>query len=43
LLELLASRPEGCTEAIMQAHGFDIEQMAELICRAPEPATPRTM
>ena len=28
-LELLASCPEGCTEAILRAHGFTIEQMVE--------------
>jgi hypothetical protein len=26
-LELLASCPEGCTEGILAAHGFTIEQM----------------
>jgi hypothetical protein len=30
-LELLASCPDGCTEAIMLAHGFTIEQMVELV------------
>jgi hypothetical protein len=30
-LELLASCPEGCTEAIMLAHGFTIPQMVELV------------
>ena len=30
-LILLASCPDGCTEAVMQAHGFTIEQIAELI------------
>jgi hypothetical protein len=30
-LELLASCPEGCTEAIMLAHGVTIEQMVELV------------
>ena len=30
-LELLASCPEGCTEAIMLAHGFTIEQMVDLV------------
>ena len=32
-LVLLASCPDGCTEAVMQAHGFTIEQIAELITR----------
>jgi hypothetical protein len=31
-LELLAGcGPEGCTEAIMKAHGFAVEQMIELV------------
>jgi hypothetical protein len=30
-LELLASCREGCTEAIMLAHGFTVEQMVELV------------
>jgi hypothetical protein len=30
-LELLASCPDGCTEAIMLAHGFTVEQMVELV------------
>jgi hypothetical protein len=30
-LELLASCPEGCTEAILRAHGFTIEQMVKLV------------
>jgi hypothetical protein len=29
-IELLASCRDGCTEAIMLAHGFTIEQMVEL-------------
>jgi hypothetical protein len=28
---LLAASPDGCTEAIMIAHGFTVEQMVELI------------
>jgi hypothetical protein len=28
---LLAWCPDGCTEAVMQAHGFTIEQIVELI------------
>jgi hypothetical protein len=31
VLELLASSRDGCTEAIMPAHGFTIEQMVELV------------
>jgi hypothetical protein len=30
-LELLASCRDGCTEAIMLAHGFSIEQVVELV------------
>jgi hypothetical protein len=30
-LELLASSREGCTEAIMIAHGFRVPQMVELV------------
>jgi hypothetical protein len=30
-LELLASCRDGCTEAMMRAHGFTIPQMVELI------------
>jgi hypothetical protein len=30
-LELLASSRDGCTEAIMLAHGFTVEQMVELV------------
>jgi hypothetical protein len=30
-LELLASSREGCTEAIMIAHGFTVPQMVELV------------
>jgi hypothetical protein len=30
-LELLASCPDGCTEAIMLAHGFTTEQVVELV------------
>jgi hypothetical protein len=30
-LELLASCRDGCTEAIMLAHGFSIDMMVELI------------
>lgn len=30
-LELLAASREGCTEAIMLAHGFTVELMVELV------------
>jgi hypothetical protein len=30
-LELLAGSRDGCTEAIMLAHGFSVEQMVDLV------------
>jgi hypothetical protein len=30
-LELLAASSDGCTEAIMLAHGFTVAQMVELV------------
>jgi hypothetical protein len=30
-LELLATSRDGCTEAIMLAHGFTVEQMVEIV------------
>jgi hypothetical protein len=30
-LELLAASPDGCTEAILLAHGISVELMVELI------------
>jgi len=30
-LELLAASPDGCTEAVMLAHGFTVAQMVELV------------
>jgi hypothetical protein len=30
-LELLASCPDGCTEAMMLAHGFTVEQLSRLV------------
>jgi hypothetical protein len=30
-LELLAVSPDGCTEAIMVAHGFTVQQMVDLV------------
>ena len=30
-LELLASSPDGCSEAVMLARGFTVEQMVELV------------
>jgi len=41
-LELLADCPqEGCTEAIMLAHGFTIEQLLELVRAGLATATPQ--
>jgi hypothetical protein len=41
-LELLADCPqEGCSEAIMLAHGFTIEQMVELVRAGLATATPQ--
>ena len=34
-LKLLASCRDGCTEAIMLAHGFTVEQMVDLRIRTP--------
>jgi hypothetical protein len=30
-LELLAASPDGCTEAILAAHGFTVEQLVEVV------------
>jgi len=30
-LELLAASPDGCTEAILRAHGFSTAQMVDLV------------
>jgi hypothetical protein len=30
-LELLAASPDGCTEAIMVAHGFTVDMMVKLV------------
>ena len=37
-LELLAGSRDGCTEAIMLAHGFTVAQMVELINAGPATA-----
>jgi hypothetical protein len=42
-LELLASCRDGCTEAIMIAHGFAIEQMVELVRAGLATATAERM
>jgi hypothetical protein len=41
-LELLADCPqEGCTEAVMLAHGFTVGQMVELVREGLATATPQ--
>lgn len=41
-LELLAQCPhEGCTQAVLLAHGFGIEQMVELVRAGLATATPQ--
>jgi hypothetical protein len=40
---LLASCRDGCTEAMMLAHGFTIPQMVELICAGLATATAECM
>jgi hypothetical protein len=42
-LELLASCPDGCTEAIMLAHGFTVAQMVDLCVAGLTIATPERM
>jgi hypothetical protein len=39
-LQLLAVSPDGCTEAIMLAHGFTVPQMVELVHAGLATATP---
>jgi hypothetical protein len=39
-LLLLASCPDGCTEAVMLAHGFTVEQFGELVRTGLATATP---
>jgi hypothetical protein len=39
-LELLASSRDGCTEAILQAHGFSVRQIVELVRAGLAIATP---
>jgi hypothetical protein len=40
-LELLACPQEGCTEAVMLAHGFTLDQMVELVRAGLATATPQ--
>jgi hypothetical protein len=42
-LELLAASSDGCSEAIMLAHGFTIEQMVELVRAGLATATAERM
>jgi hypothetical protein len=42
-LELLASSRNGCTEAIMLAHGFTVELMVDLCIAGLAIATPERM
>jgi hypothetical protein len=42
-LELLADSPRGCTEAILLAHGFSIELLAELVRDGLATAEPERM
>ena len=39
-LELLAASPDGCTEAIMLAHGFTVELLVDLCIAELAIATP---
>jgi hypothetical protein len=40
-LTLLASSRDGCTEAIMMAHGFTVEQLVELVHTGLAAASPQ--
>ena len=42
-LELLAASPDGCTEALMLAHGFTVELMVDLCIAELAIATPERM
>jgi hypothetical protein len=42
-LELLAGSPDGCTEALMLAHGFTVELLVELCMAELAIATPERM
>jgi hypothetical protein len=42
-LILLASCPDGCTETVMQVHGFTVEQLAELVRTGLATATPESV
>jgi hypothetical protein len=42
-LELLAASPDGCTEAIMLAHGFTVELLVDLCMAELAIATPERM
>jgi hypothetical protein len=40
LLNLLARHPHGCTEAILMAHGFKVEQLSRLVVEKLATAEP---
>jgi hypothetical protein len=40
---VLAGAPNGCTEAIMLAHGFTVETLGRLLLEGLATATPGTM
>jgi hypothetical protein len=42
-LELLAASPDGCTEAIMLAHGFPVPLLVDLCIAGLASATPERM
>jgi hypothetical protein len=42
-LELLAASPDGCTEALMLAHGFTVELLVDLCIAELAIATPERM
>jgi hypothetical protein len=42
-LRLLAGSPLGCTEAIMLAHGFEVETLGRLVLDGFATATPGTV
>jgi hypothetical protein len=41
-LEMLAGSPHGCTEAVLQAHGFGVMQLVRLIRRGLATTEPET-
>jgi hypothetical protein len=43
VLELLASCPDGCSEALLIAHGVTVAQMVELVSAGLATATPQAL